>query len=295
MRIRKLNKAHKRRLNGASVAVFARILDAGTPTRFRWEGTIRAGIHVYLILHHGLRWQTADDNACQVLKAAFWKLRIVRPSWHEGQPEWTRLDGGRIYCANEACRKPIERDSFQALMYCCEECRIRAKSKRGYLPSQRDRDDSSLDGNLPVWQIRHMRKINQAQLLEFTGAGQRDVENWMSRLPLATKYEFTVQGRPRGFSKENVVEIALLNRMVKNGMSPAAAAEYLAKLFKDIRAKKPHGYAIFFTKGNMPIDYMVSDKLPSAQFLSMIDGAFVLNVAKLETDVDEFLAGLDDD
>jgi hypothetical protein len=140
-----------------------------------------------------------------------------------------------------------------------------------------------------------MKKINQARLLEFSGASQRDVENWMSRLALATKYEPTVQGRARGFTKDNVVEITLLNRMVKNGMSPASAAEYLAKLFKEIKAKKPHGYAIFFTKGNMPIDHMVTDKPPSAEFLSAIDGAFVVNVARLETDVDELFAGLEDD
>jgi hypothetical protein len=130
VRVRKLNKAH-RRLNGASVALFAKILDSGQPTRFRWEGSLRAGIRAFLVLH-GDTWRTADDNAAQILKLAFWSLKVMRPSWHEGQTEWTRLDGGRIYCANESCQKPIEGDSLQTRMYCCNECRQRAKSKRGY-------------------------------------------------------------------------------------------------------------------------------------------------------------------
>jgi hypothetical protein len=126
VRIRKLNKAH-RRLNGASVAVFAKILDSGQPTRFRFEGAIRAGIRAYLVLC-GDTWRDADDNAAQVVKAAFWKLRVARPSWLEGQPEWVRLDG-RVFCANEKCQKIIERDSA---LYCSEECRTRTKSRRGY-------------------------------------------------------------------------------------------------------------------------------------------------------------------
>jgi hypothetical protein len=138
-----------------------------------------------------------------------------------------------------------------------------------------------------------MKKVNQAQLLEFTGASQRNVENWMSRLALATKYEPTVQGRARGFSKDNVVEIALMNKLVRRGYAPAKAVEYIAKLFKDIRAKKPHGWLIIFGE-NFPIDYMVTDKQPSQEFINF-DDVHVINVAKLEADVDDFFAEIDDD
>jgi hypothetical protein len=127
----RVNKHKAHRLNGASVAVFAKILDAGKPTRFRFEAAVRHGIRVYLILH-GARWQEADDNAAQVIKAAFWKLRIHRPSWAEGQPQFTHNDGGRVFCANEACQKLIERQSLKALLYCSDECRRRAKTTRFY-------------------------------------------------------------------------------------------------------------------------------------------------------------------
>jgi hypothetical protein len=76
VRVRKLNKAH--RLNGASVAVFARILDAGRPARFRFEAAVRHGIRVYLILHHGATWTQADDNAAQVVKLALWRFACCK-------------------------------------------------------------------------------------------------------------------------------------------------------------------------------------------------------------------------
>jgi hypothetical protein len=135
-----------------------------------------------------------------------------------------------------------------------------------------------------------MRKLTQAELLTVTGASQRDVENWMVRLPLVTKYEQTVQGRARGFSKENVMELGLIDRLVNgNKMKPADAAACVAKLFKEIKAKKPHGFATFFTGGNFPLDYIVSDKPPSATLLASVEGAVVVNVAKLEASIDEFM------
>jgi hypothetical protein len=138
-------------------------------------------------------------------------------------------------------------------------------------------------------------KVTLAQLATLSGTSILDIQNWLKRLPLTTRYVPTTQGKAQGFTRDNAMEILLLSRMVRNRMPPAAAVEYIAKLFKEIRARKPHGWAIFFTGGNMPIDYMVTDKPPSAEFLSAIDGAFVINVAKLETDVDEFFAELSDD
>jgi hypothetical protein len=142
-----------------------------------------------------------------------------------------------------------------------------------------------------------MTKITLAQLSSLSDRSEVVLQNWLARIPLATKFEKpkpgpVTEGR---FTKDNAVEIILLSRMVKNGIPPAAAAAFIADLFKEIKAKRPHGWAVFFTKGNMPIDYMVTDKPPSAQFLSTIDGAVVINVAKLETDVDEFFAESSDD
>jgi MerR HTH family regulatory protein len=133
-----------------------------------------------------------------------------------------------------------------------------------------------------------MKTLTQTELLALTGAAKRDVENWMGRLPLVTKYEETIMGRARNFSRDNALEIALIDRLVKTGMSPAAAAKCVARLFKDIKAKKPHGFATFFTGGNMPIDYIVDDKPPPAAMLKLVKGAVMVNVAQLETEIDEF-------
>jgi hypothetical protein len=137
-----------------------------------------------------------------------------------------------------------------------------------------------------------MRKLTQNELLAVTGATQRQVENWLGRLPLVTQYEPTVQGRARGFSKDNVMEIGLIDRLVKGGMKPAAAAECAAELFKAIRGRKPHGWVTVFIGGNLPIDYLVSDKPPKPEFFRSVKGAFVLNVAQLEAEIDEFMEDL---
>lgn len=135
-----------------------------------------------------------------------------------------------------------------------------------------------------------MRKLTQGEVLEVTGASQRNIENWMARLSLSTEYEATVQGRARGFSRENAVELALMRQLIEGGMRPAAAAECLAKLFAEIKAKKPHGWAIFLAGGH----YLVSDERP--KFLDALAGsAVVVNVAKVEADVDAFLDKLDEE
>lgn len=121
----------KKRDSIASLATaLARILIQGEPTRFRYEGACRHGLRSALCLQ-GLTWARADDLAAKVLSEALRSIGAHRPLWHEGQPEFTRI-GGRMFCANEACQKPIERESFQVLAYCSEQCRIRAKAKRAY-------------------------------------------------------------------------------------------------------------------------------------------------------------------
>jgi hypothetical protein len=69
---------------------------------------------------------------------AFLELQAIRPTWDEGQPEFTRTRGsGRVFCANEDCQQAIGRDCDQLARYCSEVCRLRAKSKRGYWDHQR--------------------------------------------------------------------------------------------------------------------------------------------------------------
>lgn len=72
------------------------------------EGPLRAGIRSDLCLQ-GWRWAEADKMAREVLEDAFRIAgALVRPTWNEGQPEWT-IEAGtlieRTRCAR--CHKPL--------------------------------------------------------------------------------------------------------------------------------------------------------------------------------------------
>lgn len=72
------------------------------------EGPLRAGIRSDLCLQ-GWTWNSADLMARDVLEDAFRAAgALVRPTWNEGQPEWT-IEAGtlieRTRCAN--CHKPL--------------------------------------------------------------------------------------------------------------------------------------------------------------------------------------------
>ena len=58
----------------------------------------------------------------------------------------------------------------------------------------------------------------------------------------------------RGFTRQNVMEIALMQRLLDAGMSPSAAAEKLARLFARLKQKSPEGFVTFFQSG----DFIVS-------------------------------------
>lgn len=91
-----------------------------------------------------------------------------------------------------------------------------------------------------------MKEISQFELQVASGASQRDVENWMSRLPLATKFRRTVRGKPRTFSVDNAIEMALLARFTKSGFTPAAAAVRIRELFEDWKFGGRTNWAIVF-------------------------------------------------
>ena len=134
-----------------------------------------------------------------------------------------------------------------------------------------------------------MKELTAAALQTITGASGGSIENWIARLSLATSYEETVQGRARRFSKDNAVELGVIANLVKQGMKPAAAAEVAAKLFEFMKSKKPRGFLTVFPGGN----YTISDQPPSDTLLKYVS-AVVVNVRQLETEIDQYLAGADD-
>jgi hypothetical protein len=70
-----------------------------------------------------------------------------------------------------------------------------------------------------------MTEITLCELLSaLPGTSPRDIDNWLARLPLKTKYAPTVRGRRRTFTRDNALELSFLSHMVRGGMMPKVAA-----------------------------------------------------------------------
>jgi hypothetical protein len=71
------------------------------------EGPLRYGIRSDLCLI-GWRWRDADLTASDIVADALRRVRAVRPTWNEGQREWTIQAGimiERTRCIK--CHKPL--------------------------------------------------------------------------------------------------------------------------------------------------------------------------------------------
>lgn len=128
---RRLTKERRRHL----IEAVAGILKAGEPTKFSFEAACRHALRAALCMS-GWRWEAAAVAAADVVEAALNQIGAVRPTWQQGQPEWTQ-DGfapiERAHCIR--CFSPLPEGHFKfcsALcahahkahirrMRCCEE------------------------------------------------------------------------------------------------------------------------------------------------------------------------------
>lgn len=64
-----------------------------------------------------------------------------------------------------------------------------------------------------------------------------DVQNWLGRptIELRTKYQETVSGSPRRFSKANVTELGLIGALVSVGCKPSDAVSWAETLIEEKR------------------------------------------------------------
>jgi hypothetical protein len=106
-------------------------------------------------------------------------------------------------------------------------------------------------------------RISTAELIGITGASARDIDNWLWRLPLATKYDQKGRGRARGFSRDNALEIALVAALVKLRIQASDAASQMEVLFSNWQDCKPKEleWTIFFWGGS-PLHSISDDKPP---------------------------------
>lgn len=125
---RRARKAERRRLRFKDEATLIRSIvivlreareDGRATTHFTYEGMLTAMLRAELCLR-SVPWAVANDAARNVVGEALRALGAKRPSWQEGQPEWT--DGGvirdtRVTCAN--CQRPLPEERK---VYCSKLC-----------------------------------------------------------------------------------------------------------------------------------------------------------------------------
>lgn len=102
--VRKLNRDRRSHM----VRLVADILRGAEPTPFAFEATCRHRIRAALCLK-GWSWQEADDIGKDIVEAALRQVGAVRPTWKEGQPEYTQeghVPADRTRCIR--CNRPLE-------------------------------------------------------------------------------------------------------------------------------------------------------------------------------------------
>ena len=106
----RLSRDHRRRLIDGT----AMILRRGDPTPFAFESFCRHGIRSGLCLR-GWTWADADEAAADVVRAALRQIGATRPTYQQGQPEYTQ-DGvimfERTRCVVCGWRLPPENRKF---------------------------------------------------------------------------------------------------------------------------------------------------------------------------------------
>jgi hypothetical protein len=127
------NKSDARRYGALvdSLAHTIRLAFEAGETGSLWglEGPLRASIRSDLCLQ-GWTWKDADELTRDILAAAFRRVGASRPSWNEGQLEWT-IEAGtlieRTRCVH--CHKPLPEGHFK---FCGEICGAASRMRWSY-------------------------------------------------------------------------------------------------------------------------------------------------------------------
>jgi hypothetical protein len=113
----------------------AELMRAVEPTPFAAEGPCRAGVRSRLCLD-GWSWVQADAEAALLVMSALQQVGAKRPSWKEGQPEWTQ-DGYAPHTRERCvrCCRPLPEGNFR---YCGPVCARAAEADRDRRHYQKD-------------------------------------------------------------------------------------------------------------------------------------------------------------
>lgn len=132
---RKLSERQRTRLSRRVANIMRRALEEGAPSKFAYEAACRTGLRAGLCLA-GWAWHEADHAAKDVTLRALSQVgATTRPTWREGQPEYT-LEGviPDVWERCARCGGKLPEDSTRK--YCSTLCkaldggdRVRAQAK----------------------------------------------------------------------------------------------------------------------------------------------------------------------
>lgn len=106
----------RRRIVRERIVAIMRLVE---PTPFAAEGPCRAGIRSSLCLQ-GWSWQAADDVAAEIVAAALNVVGAKRPTWYQGQPEWTQP--GALPIERQRCIRCGKRLPEGHYKFCSKDC-----------------------------------------------------------------------------------------------------------------------------------------------------------------------------
>lgn len=85
---------HKTLVDALAKQTLDAFMDGRIPTLLAYEGAHRHAVRAALCLQ-GWHWRIADTMAADVVWSVHMKLAAKRPSWNEGQPDWT-IEAGTL-------------------------------------------------------------------------------------------------------------------------------------------------------------------------------------------------------
>ncbi|MBX9452050.1 MAG: hypothetical protein KL801_09445 [Mesorhizobium sp.] len=121
---KRLNRDRQKGIRDKIVAIMRTV----EPTPFAAEGPCRAGIRASLCLQ-GWAWANADAVAAEIVAAALNIAGARRPTWYEGQPEYTQP--GALPILRERCircRGPLPVGHYK---FCSKVCSDGYHADRG--------------------------------------------------------------------------------------------------------------------------------------------------------------------
>ncbi|WP_424992404.1 hypothetical protein [Oceaniradius stylonematis] len=137
---RRMNRNRKRRL----IAEVCMILKTGEPTKFAFEGACRHGLRSALCLE-GWQWAEADRVAAEIVSVALNIIGARRPTWQEGQPEWTQP--GAMPIERERCKRCAKPLPESRTMFCSDLCRAAEHNEKAV---ERRRSNRMVEAHIAI-------------------------------------------------------------------------------------------------------------------------------------------------